>query len=333
MDLFRELPSSVQRQARACLHAGRVEPWRGSCMADAHIRCGSWTPRCFDATPRRRFTAMQRRPPPSCASWTWRVAARACAACGMPLTRLAPAELPASAHTGAGRHCRCGTQPIRQARRHHRAPAARPAAQKPARRQRQHPAPDEAGASRAAPLHCAVVMLLFLAAQVGTSKRLYASVVNLCRAQYADQGTVALCSLRSQLLMALQDLALHGGLAAGTPYTELCEPDRCHRLAIVLDACVKVPRAALHLLLLLPPHWRIPLLRMATATTSGSRKFMASSRTLRRRLPRRRRQPSDLSRRLAAARPHRKPAASTATAARASAAPKTARCLGWRTPA
>ena len=76
-------------------------------------------------------------------------------------------------------------------------------------------------------------------AQVGTSKRLYAAAVALCRRQYADSGIVALCSLRSQLLLALSDAGAQQGAGPGSAYKELCEPDRCHRLALLLEGCVK----------------------------------------------------------------------------------------------
>jgi hypothetical protein len=99
--------------------------------------------------------------------------------------------------------------------------------------------------------------------QVGTSKRLYSSIVSLCRTQYAKEGTVAACSVRSQLLMALHDASAEGGLALAAVYSELCEPDRCHKLAWVLDACVKV---------------RLPL-RMATAAASADRLAHRATRT------------------------------------------------------
>ena len=74
---------------------------------------------------------------------------------------------------------------------------------------------------------------------MGTSKRLYAAAVALCRRQYADSGIVALCSLRSQLLLALSDAGAQQGAGPGSAYKELCEPDRCHRLALLLEGCVK----------------------------------------------------------------------------------------------
>jgi hypothetical protein len=113
--------------------------------------------------------------------------------------------------------------------------------------------------------------------QVGTSKRLYLSIVSLCRKQYAEHGTVAVCSLRSQLLMALHDAAAAGGAAgAGSALSEISETDKCHRLASLLDACVKVRQSSPHFvpihtgwLWALTPLPPLHTLRMATATTNG----------------------------------------------------------------
>ena len=55
------------------------------------------------------------------------------------------------------------------------------------------------------------------------------SGVALCRAHYAEHGVAAVCSLRSQLLMALHDDEM----------TDLCASDRVHRLAWLADACVR----------------------------------------------------------------------------------------------
>jgi len=65
---------------------------------------------------------------------------------------------------------------------------------------------------------------------VGTSKRLYNSVLQLCRVHFQESGDVSACALRSQLLMALHDSAAS---------VELCSHDRCHKLAWCLDACVR----------------------------------------------------------------------------------------------
>jgi len=58
---------------------------------------------------------------------------------------------------------------------------------------------------------------------------LYLGIVSLCRAQYAEHGSPAACSLRSQFLMALHD----------EEQTDLCASDRCHRLAWLADACAR----------------------------------------------------------------------------------------------
>ena len=39
--------------------------------------------------------------------------------------------------------------------------------------------------------------------------------------------------------MALHDAASTGSAATATAYREVCEPDKCHKLAWLLDACVK----------------------------------------------------------------------------------------------
>lgn len=88
---------------------------------------------------------------------------------------------------------------------------------------------------------CLGSMLTFSAdLQVGTSKRLYASIASLLRKQYAENGTPAVCSLRSQLFMALYDSVPSTGAATLPALTELCESDKCQRLISALDACVKV---------------------------------------------------------------------------------------------
>ncbi len=73
--------------------------------------------------------------------------------------------------------------------------------------------------------------------------------MNLCRKQYAEQGTIAVCSLRSQLLMALHDAAAASVAAGAAPvFSDIGETDKCYRLASLLDACVKVWRSPAALL-------------------------------------------------------------------------------------
>ncbi len=71
--------------------------------------------------------------------------------------------------------------------------------------------------------------------QVGSSKRLYASFVALCRRHYAKESVLAACSLRSQVLLALHEAK--SSLAGGAPLD--VSADRCFELARDLDACLK----------------------------------------------------------------------------------------------
>ncbi len=69
---------------------------------------------------------------------------------------------------------------------------------------------------------------------IGTTKNsmnpsLYIEVIRLCRAHFANSGDDSACSLRSQLLMSYHD--------AGE--NELCSMDKCHRLAWLMDACIR----------------------------------------------------------------------------------------------
>jgi hypothetical protein len=64
---------------------------------------------------------------------------------------------------------------------------------------------------------------------IGTSRNAYIEVIRLCRKHFESNGDDASCSLRSQLLMAYHD--------AGE--TELCSADKCHRLAWLMDACIR----------------------------------------------------------------------------------------------
>ena len=60
---------------------------------------------------------------------------------------------------------------------------------------------------------------------IGNSKVLYLGAVAHCRLHYTEHAYVAVCSLRSQLLMALHD----------EEQTDLCATDRCHRLAWLVE--------------------------------------------------------------------------------------------------
>ena len=64
---------------------------------------------------------------------------------------------------------------------------------------------------------------------IGKTTRLYIEIVRLCRAHFANSGDDAACSLRSQLLMAFHD--------AGE--MEMCSMDKCHRLAWLMDTCIR----------------------------------------------------------------------------------------------
>ena len=64
---------------------------------------------------------------------------------------------------------------------------------------------------------------------IGNNPVVYIEVIRLCRAHFANSGDDAACSLRSQLLMAFHDKG----------ETELCSKDKCHRLAWLMDACIR----------------------------------------------------------------------------------------------
>jgi len=64
---------------------------------------------------------------------------------------------------------------------------------------------------------------------IGTSKISYIEVIRLCRKHFESSGDDASCSLRSQLLMAYHD----------DGETDLCSVDKCHRLAWLMDACIR----------------------------------------------------------------------------------------------
>ena len=64
---------------------------------------------------------------------------------------------------------------------------------------------------------------------IGKNQYLYIEIIRLLRVHFANSGDDAACSLRSQLLMAYHD--------AGE--TDLCSMDKCHRLAWLMDLCVR----------------------------------------------------------------------------------------------
>ena len=64
---------------------------------------------------------------------------------------------------------------------------------------------------------------------VGSSKALYLNVIGVVRAHYAEHDDPSMCALRSQLLMACHDNEL----------TDLCNSDKCYKLAWLADACVR----------------------------------------------------------------------------------------------
>jgi len=64
---------------------------------------------------------------------------------------------------------------------------------------------------------------------IGKNHNLYIEIIRLCRAHFANSGDDVVCALRSQLLMAFHD--------AGE--TDLCAMDKCHRLAWLMDACIR----------------------------------------------------------------------------------------------
>ena len=76
------------------------------------------------------------------------------------------------------------------------------------------------------PLECGAVRLTWhkTPSQVGSSKRLYASFVSLCRQHYGQEGLVAACSLRSQVLLALHETK--PGQPGGAP-SDVSTFDRC----------------------------------------------------------------------------------------------------------
>ena len=96
------------------------------------------------------------------------------------------------------------------------------------------------------PLECGAVRLTWhkTPSQVGSSKRLYASFVSLCRQHYGQEGLVAACSLRSQVLLALHETK--PGQPGGAP-SDVSTFDRCFELARDLDACVKARARAISL--------------------------------------------------------------------------------------
>uniref|UniRef100_A0A1D1ZVX3 Negative elongation factor B n=1 Tax=Auxenochlorella protothecoides TaxID=3075 RepID=A0A1D1ZVX3_AUXPR len=74
-----------------------------------------------------------------------------------------------------------------------------------------------------------------LTRMVGGGRQIYRGLAELCAARFRDGDALyvgvpeaALCTLRSQLLMALHDLG----------QAELCSRDPCHKLAWTLDACL-----------------------------------------------------------------------------------------------
>ena len=102
--------------------------------------------------------------------------------------------------------------------------------------QRKHPAPGEDGATTcgrpwqntADAVSCR---------QVDSSKKLYASLISLCRWYFAKESMLAACSLRSQLQLAFSESKLFAG--GGAPL-DMAAADRCFELTRELDACLKV---------------------------------------------------------------------------------------------
>jgi|AntAceMinimDraft_5_1070358.scaffolds.fasta_scaffold49876_1 negative elongation factor B len=98
-----------------------------------------------------------------------------------------------------------------------------------------HAPAEPAGGPRAVPglprksLRRVSASIIRLKRVVGSSKVLYLGVVAHCRLHYAQTAATAVCSLRSQLLMALHD----------DEQTELYETDQCHKLAWLADACIR----------------------------------------------------------------------------------------------
>ena len=146
MELFRQLPGGVQRQAspfaRDVRSRVRAEP--------VCLRCGSWTTRCSSATLRRQCLLMPTRLQPCCASWTWCAHMRALAhasACRC-LTRVGRwhAELCLGCHPWADWRRRSCPRLHWQAWRRCREAVACAVAQGSAQRQRQRPASRATGA-------------------------------------------------------------------------------------------------------------------------------------------------------------------------------------------
>lgn len=73
--------------------------------------------------------------------------------------------------------------------------------------------------------------------QVDASKKLYASLVSLCRWYFAKESMLAACSLRSQLQLAFFESKL---LVGGGATLDVASADRCFELTRDLDSCLKV---------------------------------------------------------------------------------------------
>jgi hypothetical protein len=73
--------------------------------------------------------------------------------------------------------------------------------------------------------------------QVDSSKKLYASLVSLCRWYFAKESMLAACSLRSQLQLAFFESKTPAG---GFAPLDMASADRCLELTRELDACLKV---------------------------------------------------------------------------------------------
>ena len=245
MELFRQLPGGVQRQAspfaRDVRSRVRAEP--------VCLRCGSWTTRCSSATLRRQCLLMPTRLQPCCASWTWCAHARACTCLGVsvfdarrPLATQSCVLAAIPGQTGAA-----GAAPTCTGKLGGVAARPLPALSRKALRSA------SASVQRLVRLVrelCAIPCgsrnadvsagRYTLQQQVGSSRRLYTCVVRICRQHFASSGIIATCTLRSQLLMALHDASTHGNAASANAFKEVCEPDKCHKLAWLLDACLKV---------------------------------------------------------------------------------------------
>ena len=243
MELFRQLPGGVQRQASR---------YRARC-APALARL-SRVPQVWELD----NALFIRHATPSVLAYAEETATllreldMVCPRARLPrprvlaLTRLDGwhAELRLGCHSWAGWRRRSRPLLHRQAWRRCREAIACAAAQGTAQRQRQRPASRPTGAC-ALPQPCgssysdAGAARCTLHRKVGGSARLYTCVVRICRQNFASSGVVATCTLRSQLLMALHDASTLGN-AAAYAFKEVCEPDKCHKLAWLLDACLKV---------------------------------------------------------------------------------------------